>query len=224
MASQYRSPVKCCAKKNGLSENNKPLKPEQANQIEGGVKIDLFDGKLSSTLSYYDIKVKDIVRQSTINQALSVQDGTQLSKGFEAEVIANPVTGLNIIAGFSYNDSKLEKTADLTVEGLRPTTAGSPYTANFWASYRISKGLVKGLGFGFGGNYASDNKIINSKTLGVFSLPAYTVLNASVFYDTSQYRVGFKMDNLTNEKYWIGYTTVNPQKLRSYALTFAYKF
>ncbi|NHA06737.1 TonB-dependent receptor [Mucilaginibacter sp. HC2] len=210
--------------KNGLSENNKPLKPEQANQIEGGVKIDLFDGKLSSTLSYYDIKVKDIVRQSTINQALSVQDGTQLSKGFEAEVIANPVTGLNIIAGFSYNDSKLEKTADLTVEGLRPTTAGSPYTANFWASYRISKGLVKGLGFGFGGNYASDNKIINSKTLGVFSLPAYTVLNASVFYDTNQYRVGFKMDNLTNEKYWIGYTTVNPQKLRSYALTFAYKF
>jgi iron complex outermembrane receptor protein len=210
--------------KTGITEDNKPLKPEQANQIEGGVKIDLFDGKLSSTLSYYDIKVKDVVRASAINPSLSVQDGTQFSRGFEAEIIANPVTGLNIIAGFSYNDSKLEKTADATVEGLRPTTAGSPYNANFWASYRISKGLVKGLGFGFGGNYASDNKIINSKTLGVFSLPAYTVLNASAFYDVSQYRVGFKMDNLTNEKYWIGYTTVNPQKLRSYALTFAYKF
>ena len=210
--------------KTGITEDNKPLKPEQANQIEGGVKIDLFDGKLSSTLSYYDIKVKDVVRASAVNPSLSVQDGTQFSRGFEAEVIANPITGLNIIAGFSYNDSKLEKTADATVEGLRPTTAGSPYNANFWASYRISKGLVKGLGFGFGGNYASDNKIINSKTLGVFSLPSYTVLNASAFYDVSKYRVGFKMDNLTNEKYWIGYTTVNPQKLRNYALTFAYKF
>ncbi|MEN0055090.1 MAG: TonB-dependent receptor [Mucilaginibacter sp.] len=207
----------------GTTVDNKPLKPEQANQIEGGVKIDLFDGKLSSTVSYYDIKVKDIVRPSDVPN-LSVQDGTQFSRGIEAEIIANPIVGLNIVAGFAYNDSKLEKTADATVEGLRPSTAGSPYQANFWASYRISKGAVKGLGFGFGGNYASDNKVVNSKTLGVFILPAYTVLNSSVFYDVSRYRVGFKMDNLTNEKYWIGYTTVNPQRLRSYALSFTYKF
>jgi iron complex outermembrane receptor protein len=207
----------------GTTENNKPLKPEQANQIEGGVKVDMFEGKLSGTVSYYDIKVKDIVRPSNIPN-LSVQDGTQYSRGIETEVIANPIIGLNIVAGFSYNNSKLEKTADESVEGLRPSTAGSPYQANFWASYRISKGAVKGLGFGFGGNYASDNKIVNSKTIGVFTLPSYTVLNSSVFYDVSRYRVGFKMDNLTNEKYWIGYTTVNPQRLRSYALSFTYKF
>jgi iron complex outermembrane receptor protein len=207
----------------GTTVDNKPLKPEQANQIEGGVKVDLFEGKLSSTLSYYDIKVKDIVRPSDVPN-LSVQDGTQFSRGIEAEVIANPIVGLNIVAGFSYNNSKLEKTADASVEGLRPSTAGSPYQANFWASYRISKGAVKGLGFGFGGNYASDNKVVNSKTIGVFTLPSYTVLNSSVFYDVSRYRVGFKMDNLTNEKYWIGYTTVNPQRLRSYALSFTYKF
>ncbi|MDN3550368.1 TonB-dependent receptor [Mucilaginibacter aquaedulcis] len=207
----------------GTTVDNKPLKPEQANQIEGGVKVDLFEGKLSSTLSYYDIKVKDIVRPSDVPN-LSVQDGTQFSRGIEAEVIANPIVGLNIVAGFSYNNSKLEKTADASVEGLRPSTAGSPYQANFWASYRISKGAVKGLGFGFGGNYASDNKVVNSKTIGVFTLPSYTVLNSSVFYDVSRYRVGFKLDNLTNEKYWIGYTTVNPQRLRSYALSFTYKF
>jgi iron complex outermembrane receptor protein len=209
--------------KTGTTEDNKPLKPEQANQIEGGVKIDLFDGKLTSTLSYYDIKVKNIVRPSSIPN-LSVQDGTQFSRGFEAEIIANPIIGLNIIAGFSYNDSKLEKTIDESVAGLRPNTASSPVLANFWASYRISKGVVKGLGLGLGGNYASANKILNSRTLGTFSLPAYTVLNSSIFYDVNQYRVGFKMDNLTNEKYWIGYTTVNPQKLRNYALTFTYKF
>ncbi|MFC0517270.1 TonB-dependent siderophore receptor [Mucilaginibacter angelicae] len=208
----------------GTTENNKPLKPEQANQIEGGVKLDLFDGKLSSTVSYYDIKVKDIVRPSTVNPVLSVQDGTQFSKGFEAEVIANPVPGLNLTAGFTYNNSKLTKTADATVEGLRPATAGSPYQANFWASYKIQQGSVKGLGFGIGGNYASDNKIINSYTLGVFTLPSYTILNASAFYDTNRYRFGAKLDNFTNQKYWLGYTTVNPQKLRSFALSATYKF
>jgi iron complex outermembrane receptor protein len=208
----------------GTTENNKPLKPEQANQIEGGVKLDLFDGKLSSTVSYYDIKVKDIVRPSTVNPILSVQDGTQFSKGFEAEVIANPLPGLNLTAGFTYNNSKLTKTADATIEGLRPATAGSPYQANFWASYKIQQGVVKGLGFGVGGNYASDNKVINSHTLGVFTLPSYTILNASAFYDTNRYRFGAKIDNFTNQKYWVGYGTMNPQKLRSFALSATYKF
>ena len=38
------------------------FKPERARQTEGGVKIDLASGKLSSTISYYDILVKDKVR------------------------------------------------------------------------------------------------------------------------------------------------------------------
>lgn len=207
----------------GLTENNKPLKPEQANQIEGGVKVDVFEGKLSGTVSYYDIKVKDIVRPSDIPN-LSVQDGTQLSKGIETEVIASPIRGLNLIAGFTYNQSKLTKTADESIEGLRPATASSPYLANFYISYKLMTTALKGFGLGFGGNYASDNKIINSKTLGVFVLPAYTVFNLSAFYDTKTYRFGARLDNLTNERYWVGYTTLTPQKLRSFALSASYKF
>ncbi|QEC77348.1 TonB-dependent receptor [Mucilaginibacter ginsenosidivorax] len=207
----------------GITEDNKPLKPEHANQIEGGVKLDLFEGKLSSTISYYDIKVKDITRPSATPNRV-IQDGTQLSKGIEAEVIANPIAGLNAVLGFSYNDSKYDATTNADVANRRPGTASSPYLANFWVSYRLQKGTVKGLGFGFGGNYASDNKIINSVSQGVFTLPAYTIFNASAFYDLKNYRIGTKMDNLTNQKYWIGYTTVNPQKLRNYALTFTYKF
>jgi iron complex outermembrane receptor protein len=207
----------------GITEDNKPLKPEHANQIEGGVKLDLFEGKLSSTISYYDIKVKDITRPSATPNRV-IQDGTQLSKGIEAEVIANPIAGLNAVLGFSYNDSKYDATTNADVANRRPGTASSPYLANFWVSYRLQKGTVKGLGFGFGGNYASDNKIINSVSQGVFTLPAYTIFNASAFYDLKNYRIGAKMDNLTNQKYWIGYTTVTPQKLRNYALTFTYKF
>ncbi|KAA2241755.1 TonB-dependent receptor [Chitinophaga agrisoli] len=197
--------------------------PEKANQMEAGVKLDLFDGKLSSTLSYYDIKVKDIVRPGGAPNSY-IQDGTQFSRGIEAEVIASPIRGMNIVAGFSYNDSKLEKVADKNVEGRRPNTANSPYVANLWISYRIPTGAVKGLGFGFGGNYASDNKIINDAALGVFTLPAYTLVNASLFYDQPKFRISAKVDNIGNEKYWIGYTTVNPQKLRSFAASVALKF
>ncbi|HVX51064.1 MAG TPA: TonB-dependent receptor [Chitinophagaceae bacterium] len=199
------------------------FKPEQANQIEGGVKLNTFSGRLSGTLSYYDIQVKDIVRPDQTNPNFSIQDGTQVSKGFEADVTANPITGLNIVAGFAYNDSKLVK-ADADVEGRRPATAMSPVTANFWVSYKLPQGKAKGLGFGFGGNYASDNQILNSVYYGVFTLPAYTVLNATVFYETPKFRAGVKMDNLTNQQYWIGYTTMNPQPLRSVIGSIAFKF
>ncbi len=45
------------------------LKPQQANQWEAGVKVDLFNGRLNLTASYYDIEVDKLVRddQVTLN-------------------------------------------------------------------------------------------------------------------------------------------------------------
>lgn len=208
---------------NGTDYAGKPFKPEEANQVEGGVKLDAFGGRLSSTISYYRIEVQDVVRPYPGNPNFSVQDGTQLSKGFEAQVIANPFRGFNVLAGFSYNDSKYTK-ADADIEGRRPGTASSPYQANLWLSYRLPQEIVRGLGFGFGGNYASDNEVINSVSQGVFTLPSYTILNASVFLDRPKYRIGLAVNNLTNKEYWIGYTTVNPQLLRQVTGSITFKF
>lgn len=208
---------------NGQDFSGTTFKPEKANQTEGGIKLDAFGGKLSSTISYYYIKVQDILRQDPAHTQFQIQNGTQVSKGFEAEVIANPFEGFNAVLGFSYNDSRyINATAD--VDGRRPATASSPYLGNFWLSYRVMHGEVKGLGFGIGGNYASENHIVNSASLGVFSLPSYTILNASAFYDVKKYRLGLKCDNFTNQKYWTGYTTMNPQQLISVVGSVAYKF
>jgi iron complex outermembrane receptor protein len=211
----------------GTDYQGKTFKPEQANQIEGGVKLNAFDGRLSSTISYYDIKVKDIVRTDLslpgtgTNQ--SIQNGTQVSKGVELEITANPLAGLNITTGFGYNDSKYEN-ASADVNGLRPGTAGAPYTFNFWASYKLPSYIVKGLGVGFGGNYSGDVSIINTAS-SKFILPAYTLLNASAFWDYDKHiRFAVKADNFTNKQYFIGYSTANPQQLRSFIGTIAYKF
>ncbi|MET1057691.1 MAG: TonB-dependent siderophore receptor [Pedobacter sp.] len=174
------------------------FKPNQANQLEGGVKFDL--NKITATLSYYDIKVTNVTRDDPEHPNFSIQDGTQLSKGFEAEIIANPFPGLNIVAGYTYNESKYTK-SNPTILGLRPATAGSPRTANLWASYRVISGPAQGLGIGIGGIYGSEYYQTNTTTFK-FAIPSYTVLDASVFYDQPRYRIGVKVDNLTNEKYW----------------------
>jgi len=198
--------------------------PEQANQMEGGIKTSLLNGKISSTLSYYNIKVKDVLRSmpSPGNPNAQVQDGTIVSKGMELEVNAYLVKGFTAVVGFSYNDSKYTK-ADKSVLDRRPNTSGSPYLGNFYTSYQFLDGKLKGLGFGIGGNYASENKIYNAED-GVFSLPSYFVLNANVYYDAKKFRIGVKVDNLTNQHYWIGYTTANPQRLLNAVGSISYKF
>lgn len=195
--------------------------PEHANQIEGGIKSDLFDGKLSGSLSYYDIKVSNIVLTTGPNQYS--QGGDQYSKGFEAQITANPVDGLNIIAGYSKNKSRLTN-ALANVEGRRPVSAGPEDLANLWIGYKFTTGSVKGLGFGFGGNYSGKNIIVNDATVGQFILPSYTVLNASAYYGTGQFTFGLKLNNLTNKEYYKGWTTLEPMQPRTVAGNVGYRF
>ncbi|WP_316847778.1 TonB-dependent receptor [Pedobacter psychrodurus] len=218
---------------NGLDYKQEAFKPEQANQIEGGIKTNIFDGKLTGSVSYYYIKVKDIVRGyngDPTNPTAQIQDGNKISKGIEAEIVANPVNGLNIIAGFAYNDNRMVN-ASPDVEGRRDAYSAAPYSANLWISYKFIDGSLKGFGLGAGGNYASDNRIVNnliitptSTTENVFTLPAYKIFNASVFYDHERFRIGAKVDNFTNQKYWTGYSTMNPQDLRTFTGSITYKF
>lgn len=191
--------------------------PERGNQFEGGFKASLFKNRLNATISYYTIKVKNqlLYTGDYAPNWVSVQQQTAstLSKGFELEVNEYLVKGFSLVGGLAYNDTVDESTK------TRPVTAGSFWNANFNLAYQFVDGAVKGLGFGFGGNYASDNYV----TAG-FYLPEYFVLNANAFYDAKRFRIGVKVDNLTNEHYWTGYTTANPQKLANFLTTFTYKF
>lgn len=211
--------------------------PERANQFEGGLKTSLIKGRLNATLSYYNIKVKNTLL-STLEQVIGAPEGTTVinqagkvkSEGLELEVNAYLVKGLSLVGGLSYNESKYIDSEIKTI-GRRPGTAGSPWLASLYASYQILEGNMKGLGFGIGGNYASannelnNNLIVNHTIAGLdrFTLPKYLVLNASAFYDTKKFRIGVKVDNFTNQHYWVGFTTANPQQLINALGSITYK-
>jgi iron complex outermembrane receptor protein len=198
--------------------------PERAKQFEVGTKFNLLNNHLSATLSYYDIQVSNIVMQDAENPFNLVQDGEQYSRGFEASLAASPFEGLNLIAGFSHNNSELTESDQVDFLGRRPESAGPETLANFWASYRFTQGNLEGFGLGFGGNYASENMIFNRQTAGVFTLPSYTILNASVFYNVDKFGINLKLNNLTNEEYYTGWSTINPQRPRNFAASLTYNF
>lgn len=207
---------------NGFS-NNAPqtdgtksitYKPSQANQWEFGIKSSLFDNVLSATLSYYNIDVKNALR-TIPSSTVSIQDGTQKSKGIEIELISNPLAGLNIMAGYGYNDSRYINANN----GQNGKLIGSPMNiANFYASYKIATGRTSGLGISFGGNYVGESTY-NDPVL----IPAYFICNTQVMYDRPKIGLSFKINNLGDEKYW-SWNFIQSQPGRNYVASVTYKF
>lgn len=198
--------------------------PEQANQLEFGIKTNLFNNRLNATISYYDIKVKDRVITDPSSPFNKIQGGEVVSKGFEIEINANPIKGLNIRAGFSNNDSETTKSDNIEIINRRPLEAGPETLYNFWANYEFQDGTFDGFGIGLGFNGASERFAINYESTGEFILPSYTIANASVFYQADKYRIGLKLNNAFNKEYYKGWTTINPQTPRALLANISYQF
>lgn len=189
-------------------------KPVFANQWEGGVKAELPGNKLSATLSYYYIGIDNAIR--TDENQFTIQNGKQVSKGMEAELIVNPVSGLNIITGYAFNENKIVRADDY--EG-KLVTGAPQHVVNYWISYKLPLKSVKGIGIGFGGNYVGDSYFNSSNTL---VLPANHVINATAFYEKDKWRIGFKINNISDVQYWdpSGFA----QTTRNFIANFSFRF
>ncbi|AFM06130.1 outer membrane receptor for monomeric catechols [Bernardetia litoralis DSM 6794] len=189
---------------------------ERAKQFEIGTKLDFFDGKLLSTISYYNINIdNDIIVDEN---GISSQTGETLSKGFEIDLIANPLPGLNLVAGYTKNNATLEKVSSGSEAVLGNSLSYTPETVwNFWLSYQVLKGEAKGLGLGCGANHMGE---IYNSTANNFGSAAYTTVDATVFYKKNNYKVSFKADNIFDQEYYNGYGI--PQKPFNFRVGLAY--
>ncbi len=212
---------------NGLNPTLKTFDPEYANQVETGIKSILLNGKLDLMLSYYDIMVSNKVMTDPSNPNNQIQGGKVQSKGVEISMNGAIAKGFNVLTGYSYNDSKVlenDESSIFAVVGRRPGEAGPHHLYNAWITYTLSGISARGLGFGFGVNGASERLIMDSDVTGRFSLPSYTILNASVFYKQPEYILTLKIDNIGDVEYYKGWSTINPQRPRSYSINFSYLF
>jgi iron complex outermembrane receptor protein len=193
------------------------LKPQYGNQWEGGVKFDLFNTKLNGSISIYNIDVTNSTRTELVNgQSFTFQDGTQRSRGIEAEVIASPLKGMSIIAGYGYNEN--EYTKAIPALKNKNVTFSPNHIGNIWISYTVPAGKAKGLGAGGGVNYVGAAWFDAANS---FKVPEYTLLSGTVFYDAPKFRVSLKGNNLSNERFWNNNGT--PQKTAHFITSVSFK-
>ncbi|WP_452600094.1 TonB-dependent receptor domain-containing protein [Pontimicrobium sp. MEBiC01747] len=199
--------------------------PQKARQFEFGTKTNLFNNRLSIGLSYYNIIVNDRNTLDPTSPLSSIIIDEITSKGFELEVNANPVSGLNIRGSLSINDSEITETQFASIAGTRPEEAGPKTIYNFWADYKFNDNTaLKGFGIGVGFDGASKYYTMDNVVSGRFELPSYTIFNAALYYNHKDFRIGVKGNNLSNKQYYKGWSTINPQAKRSVLGTIMYKF
>ena len=209
----------------GSNVRMKNFDPEQANQYEAGVKTDIWKNKLALTASYYNITVSNKLMQDPENVNNQIQGGEVVSQGVELSLVASPIRGMNIVAGFSHNDAEVtEDNPDNGYLGFRPEESGPAQMANFYVSYVLPTTKLRGLGIGFGGNIASEHHTLNREVSGTFTLPAYQIFNASLMYRVRRFDATLRINNLFNDKYYSGWSTINPQQLRGVSLKIGYRF
>ena len=173
-----------------------------AENIEGGVKVALWERKLNLTATYYALTQTGRTRSgsSSLIPIVPVDDST--NKGFELQATAEPVPGLLLIA--SITDQKVR-----TADGERDTDTAETI-ANLWAKYTIPEGPMAGLGAGFGivhygdkrpfgipgtGQFGSDNPLTD------YMIPAVTTLDLAISFDRGPWRFGFNGRNITDKIY-----------------------
>ena len=205
-----------------------PFKPKTSRMLEGGVKTEWLDGKLHANLAYYNIKQNNVLTYADgkgYADELSDEGATEKSQGIEFEIMGRIMPNWMVNAGYAYIDANLTKFDKVLNRDITYRKDNAPkHSFNIWTRYDISEGFLKNFGVGAGLNYV-DKKISWQERDLV--LPAYTIVDAAVYYKLKSMQIAFNVNNLFNKEHWLGafnYPRLFPGTPRNIMLNVRYHF
>jgi outer membrane receptor for ferric coprogen and ferric-rhodotorulic acid len=114
------------------------VKPRQGDQMEAGVKSELFDGALTAQASVFRIHDANRAIEDPDNFGFYVGSGEADTNGVEFSVAGSPFEGFEVIAGYAFHETEL--TTDPTPEQV----------LTIFGKYSFADGALEGLSLGAG--------------------------------------------------------------------------
>lgn len=163
-----------------LGGTSQPLKPTTGEQYEAGVKYQPVGTNILLTAAVFDITQQNIVTTYPLPIGQQ-QTGEGRSRGIELEASASLTNGLNLVAAYTYTDTKNTSTGNAAQLDKHFITVPL-HQAAVWADYTIQEGRAAGFGFGGGVRYVGESFGDAANTI---LIPDYTLFDAVVHYDLS---------------------------------------
>ena len=202
------------------------MRPERNTTWEGGLKTDLFDRRLRVNLTGYYTAVRDF-QATIVDSTQTVALRGYLSniprvtvKGFEADAMAVPITGLQLRASVAYADGKyadypkgpcpleLQGTATTACDLTGGRLSGLPrWSTTLGGDYSLPVGATGEAFVHADSSWRSS--YYGDPTLSKFTLiDGYNVTNASIgFRSAKGWSVSVFARNLFNSNYILNLTT-----------------
>ncbi len=184
--------------------------PTEGRGYDIGLKASLFGGRVSGTLTYFDIRNRNIVNDLAHTDALgsvviyNVQSGEQRSQGVEFDTTAALSDNWQLYFSYSYMDARITEFSgnddailaqDLStlsaaeLENYRnvkrfhdaPLQMSAPHLVNLWTRYDFSNLPLRGAYVAGGINYVHDQTIMPDGPDS--SHQTYTLINAKAGYE-----------------------------------------
>ncbi len=174
---------------NTIDGNTRAAEPTRGWGYDAGLKADLFDGRVSGTLTWFDIRNQNIVNDLAVTNSsgsvviYNVQSGEQRSSGVELDVTITATDNWQLYLSYSYMDAKItefsgndaailaQNPATLDAAGLAnyknvkrfhnaPLQMSAPHLVNFWTRYNFSESTLTGAYVGGGINFVCDQTLL----------------------------------------------------------------
>lgn len=225
----YTSYTEIFKPQNNRDADGEFLDPLVGESAEIGLKSRFLDDRLQTTVAYFDIQQDNLAQLDTSFVGTPEQMSAYIaaeganSKGFEIEVVGQPVDGWNISAGYAQFNIEDANGNDLN-------TDNATKSIKLFTSYQFG-GALENLMLGGGVNWQNEtysagiNPLAQSDRL---TQDAYALVSLMARYSiTDDLSVQFNAANVTDEKYYsqVGYfSTYRYGTPRNYTLSLNYKF
>ena len=197
------------------------LQAQTATQEEIGAKFASDSGRMSATLSLFNIKELGLIEEVGIT-GLYEQIGSVRSRGGELELDLRPTDWWQLSANYALIDARILD--DIVQAEIGSMPMNSPRNSGSILSRMQLPGRLSSFGWMLGVVYRSE-RIGNLPTAtypGGFIMPGYTTLDTGVYYTADTYSISLKVSNVLDKQYYqsaFSYVRITPGDPRNFSLT-----
>jgi iron complex outermembrane receptor protein len=178
-----------------------PFAPVIGNQIEGGVKTQLLDGRLQANVAAYRIVRRNILQVDPSLPPVNGVDqlapiGEVTSKGFELDFATDITPNWVLLVNYGYNDTRITGTAagQAITNAVGDRFANAPrHKLGVWSRYQVP---AIDTAFAFGGEHVSRRISLSGQTV-----KPYTIFDASITKGLGFAELLLRIDNIFDKVY-----------------------
>ncbi|WP_347905693.1 TonB-dependent siderophore receptor [Pseudomonas purpurea] len=204
---------------NARTQSGSALTPLLGQSYELGIKGEWFDGRLNSAFNVFRTVQKDQA-QTDYNSSCASSDGycylnagKVRAQGFEAEVSGEVIDRLQLLAGYTYTQTKTLEDIDSGKNGAAFNTYVPRHMLRMWGDYSLS-GPLERFSIGAGVNAQSDNFRSSPATGNRITQAGYAVWSGRIGYRIDDtWSVALNGNNLFDKRY---YRTVGTETFGNY--------